>query len=467
MATNIPYIEKIVSFRRAFAGPLDSQMVMTSAEKLTYLNNSGTKYHGQLVFDTDHNTLFSLSSDGNNNYAWVAVGSNVTNTAASTDYSTLYNRITALELSADNLYTDGLSSLADALSSSLSGLDSIGELASAVSALELQAGTGSGGAFLTKVDPKITSGNLELAYAGGIKLSADGLPSSVFVVTSARQIIGSEFYAGSGTDAQVKVTPAGLYASSTYYVGSGGDSNLGALTASSFKIADNKFSIDASGNVTVGVIGGQEANLTVTGNLSVLGEVTYLDTKVETLSTTLVSLSSDSETGLKVTQTGAYNVVTFVNGDGKGLNIDKDGKLSASTDAKFLSAVDITGKLTVTEDISSTKTVAGSAGKFTNLLEVGPETTSVLYVNASGVGIDTETLSGYSLAIDSAGANKGTLYVAGSAAFGSYATLDSTGGEVATSGSGSTKTISLTGNKRAVNWETMWTYISALDGGTF
>ena len=277
-------------------------------------------------------------------------------------------------------------------------------------------------------------------------------------------------------DASGNVTAASLTINGgTYKIESTGDAKLKGLTVDSINnngalsAASGKFVVDSTGNVTVGESEASPSNLTVTGNLSVLGDITYLDTKVTTMSAISAVLNSDSATTLQVQQLGSFPIATFGNSTGTKVQINSTGSLSATQAATFDSTVNVGGKLTVNADISSSQTVYASAAQFSSILEVGSQgDATVLYVNASGVGINTETLDGYSLKVsgDSDSGN-GTLYVAGSAAFGSYATFESTGGEVATSGSGSTKTISLTGNKRAVNWETMWTYISALDGGSF
>jgi len=468
------------NFNRGSADPLDASSVFATKQLREAFLTDETRYAGQVVFDQSDQKLYVLNTARN---AWLEVGSE------STGLSTGLSALSTLTFFGD-LTGTALTDAVSALSGSLSAYNSIFELASAVKTLTdatLGEGGGEGGNFLTKNNPTIASGNLELAYAGGIKLSADGLPSSVFVVTSARQIIGSEFYAGSGTDASVKVTPAGLYASSTYYVGSGGDSRLGALTASSISLADNKFSIDGNGNVVIGRLSSESgeqvlSNLTVTGNLSVLGAVTYLDTEVQTLSTTLVTLSADTSTGLKVTQTGIYNIVEFINGSGDGLTINKDGDLTLSGGtAAFLSSVDVSGKLTVNADISSSQTVYASAGLFSTSLEVGNQgDDTVLYVNASGVGINTETLDGYSLKVSGdANSGNGTLYVTGSATlnsniavtgpavFNSTVSVLSSTSVVELTGSGSTRACSLTGDTQVVTWGSMWTYISALDGGSF
>lgn len=493
---NINKIGLPIQFQRLNPFPIDSTSLVNSTTELNNLSAAATSYLGMQVFNVEDQTLYVLiTSEPNSNLPYFyALGGNNSSaaTGASTQLqtvsSTLHNEVTALSSSVFGAVGEALAQQISALSA----FDTITELAAAVDSLSTYKTSSN---FLSASSPTITTGNLTLANGFGIKTN-----DNTTVIDSSRNVIAYALYVGTDNNSNLKIDSTGIYAAADYYIKTDGAAKVGALTATSLDLASGtykiesdgdatlkdltvssiyntgslsaaagKFVVDGSGNVTVGVIGGAQADLTVTGNLSVLGTTTYLDTNVTTMSAVVAELNSDSATTLAVKQTGNYAIATFANNLGVQLTVSNSGSLSAAQAATFNSTVNVGGKLTVTEDISSTNTVYASAAQFSSILEVGSQgDPTVLYVNASGVGINTEDIQGYSLNV-AGGANSGngTLYVAGSAAFGSYATFDSTGGEVATSGSGSTKTISLTGNKRAVNWETMWTYISALDGGSF
>ena len=516
-----------IQFQRTTPNALDSTSVVSTTTELNDLSGAATSYLGMQVFNVEDQTLYVLiTSEPNSNrpYFYALGGNNSSagteaNTQLQSVSSTLHNEVTALSSSVFGAVGEALAHQISALSA----FDTITELAAAVDSLSTYKTSNN---FLSASSPAITTGDLTLANGFGIKTN-DGTT----VIDSSRNVIATALYVGTDTNSTLKIDSTGIYAAADYYIKTDGAAKVGALTATNLEVgnssfivsnagaitnvagitsqgaidagsskisttgtveagtlsasgsvygkdltlsegitsSNSKFTVDGSGNVTVGVIGGAEANLTVTGNLSVLGTTTYLDTEVKTMSAVVAELNSDSATTLAVKQTGNYAIATFANNSGVQLTVSNSGSLSAVQSATFDSTVNVGGKLTVNADISSSQTVYASAAQFSTSLEVGNQgDDTVLYVNASGVGINTETLDGYSLKVSGdANSGNGTLYVAGSAAFGSYATFESTGGEVATSGSGSTKTISLTGNKRAVNWETMWTYISALDGGSF
>jgi len=162
---------------------------------------------------------------------------------------------------------------------------------------------------------------------------------------------------------------------------------------------------------------------------------------------------------LTVKQTGSYAIATFAQGNDIKLTIANNGSLSAVAPATFDSTVNVGGKLTVSSDISSTQTVYGSAGVFSNSLEVGSGN-SVLYVDPAGVGIETESLDGYSLKIAAAGTGLGTMYVGGSANFAAQADIINADSTISNVGA-------ITNGNRIVNVNTLWQFISALDGGSF
>lgn len=570
------FIELPLGYRRLFSGPLDTSMVMTSIQRADYLND-GTRYAGQLVYDTTEGKLYTLNAARSE---WVAVGSNVTNTAADTAIGTLRTELTALSF---QLYADQQENLRTLLENELSSLDSIGELASTLSSLSATVTTNNttaGQTYLTKENPTITGGVLKLnsginyidnstfvdsygvyfdsgknyyikttgeanvaaltasslelgsgnitttgsinsgdiTSSGTIKgttlSAAEGLTagannfqvSNVGAITNVAGITsqgvidaGSNTIKTTGTveagtlsasgsvygkdltltdgitassgnsfkvDAQGNVTANSLAIGTTNYkIESTGDATLKDLTVSSINntgalsAASGNFRVDQQGNVVVGVIGSSEANLTVTGNLSVLGTTTYLDTEVKTLSTIVAELNSDSATTLAVKQTGSYAIATFAQGNDIKLTIANNGSLSAVAPATFDSTVNVGGKLTVSSDISSTQTVYGSAGVFSNSLEVGSGD-SVLYVDPAGVGIDTETLGGYSLNIAAGGTGQGTMYVGGSANFAAQANIVNADSTISNLGV-------ITNGGRIVNVNTLWQFISALDGGSF
>jgi len=516
---NIP-LSVPFQFRRTSNVPLDYTSVVSTTTELNGLSSAATSYLGMQVFNAQDQTLYVLITSGENSLPhFYALGGNNSSAASGattqlqTVSSTLHNEVTTLS---SNVFGAVGEALAQQISA-LSAFDTITELAAAVDSLSTYKTSSS---FLSTSSPTISTGDLTLANSFGIKTS-DGTT----VIDSSRNVIAAALYVGTDTNSALKINSTGIYAAAEVYVKLDGTAKVGALTASSLELASGTYKIESNGNatlasttvtnltinggtykiesdgdanlkdltvssinntgalsaasgrfvvaengdVTVGASEASPSNLTVTGNLSVLGDITYLDTQVTTMSAISAVLNSDSATTLQVQQLGSFPIATFGNGSGTKVQITSTGSLSATQAATFDSTVDVGGKLTVNADISSSQTVYASAGLFSTSLEVGSQgDDTVLYVNASGVGINTETLDGYSLKVSGdSNSGNGTLYVAGSAAFGSYATFDSTGGEVATSGTGSTKTISLTGNKRAVNWETMWTYISALDGGSF
>jgi len=309
----------------------------------------------------------------------------------------------------------------------------------------------------------------------GASLSASGLVSGNDLSVTAGLTAGSSNFKVSNAGAITNVagiTSQGAIDAGSSKISTTGTVEAGTLSASGSVYGKNltlsegitssnsKFTVDGSGNVTVGVIGGAEANLTVTGNLSVLGTTTYLDTEVKTMSAVVAELNSNTATTLAVKQTGTYEIATFENSSGVQLKVSNNGSLSAAQAATFANTVTVGGKLTVSADISSSQTVYASAGKFTDLLEVGSAATSVLYVEPSGVGIDTETLNGYSLNISSGGGYGGTMYVGGSANFAAQANIVNADSTISSGGA-------ITNGSRIVNVTTMWQFISALDGGSF
>lgn len=530
-----------IQFQRTTPNALDSTSVVSTTTELNNLSAAATSYLGMQVFNVENQTLYVLiTSSTNSDPHFYALGGNNSSagqeastqlqtvssdlaTQIATAQTTAYNNLTSLS-------SDVYGAVGEALAqqiSALSAFDTITELAAAVDSLSSYKTSSN---FLSTSSPTISTGDLTLA--AGIKMSG-----GTTVIDSSRNVIANALYVGADNSAYPKITTDGVYAAAEVYVKADGTAKVGALTATSldlasgtYKIESNgnatlasttvndltisggtykiesdgdatlrdltvssiynagslsaaagKFVVDGSGNVTVGVIGGTEANLTVTGNLSVLGTTTYLDTNVTTMSAVVAELNSDSATTLAVKQTGNYAIATFANNSGVQLTVSNNGSLSATQAATFDSTVNVGGKLTVNADISSSQTVYASAGLFSSSLEVGNQADdTVLYVNASGVGINTETLDGYSLKVSGdANSGNGTLYVAGSATlnsniavtgpavFSSTVSVLSSTSVVELTGSGSTRACSLTGDTQVVTWGSMWSYISALDGGSF
>lgn len=532
-----------IQFQRTTPNALDSTSVVSTTTELNNLSAAATSYLGMQVFNVENQTLYVLiTSSTNSDPHFYALGGN--NSSAGQEASTqlqtvssdLATQITTAQTTAYNnltsLSSDVFGAVGEALAqqiSALSAFDTITELAAAVDSLSTYKTSNN---FLSASSPTITTGDLTLADGFGIKTD-DGTT----VIDSSRNVIATALYVGTDTNSTLKIDSTGIFAAADYYIKTDGAAKVGALTATSldlasgsYKIESNgnatlanttvtdltisggtykiesdgdatlrdltvssiynagslsaaagKFVVDGSGNVTVGVIGGTEANLTVTGNLSVLGTTTYLDTNVTTMSAVVAELNSDSATTLAVKQTGNYAIATFANNSGVQLTVSNSGSLSAAQAATFDSTVNVGGKLTVNADISSSQTVYASAGLFSSSLEVGNQADdTVLYVNASGVGINTETLDGYSLKVSGdANSGNGTLYVAGSATlnsniavtgpavFSSTVSVLSSTSVVELTGSGSTRACSLTGDTQVVTWGSMWSYISALDGGSF
>ena len=81
------YIEFPLQFSRQNAAPLDVSSVMSSADKASYLSNP-VRYAGQVVYDSDTEKLYVLSS---NRSEWLEVGS------SSTGVSDLGTRVSAIE----------------------------------------------------------------------------------------------------------------------------------------------------------------------------------------------------------------------------------------------------------------------------------------------------------------------------------------------------------------------------------
>jgi len=88
------YIEFPLQFSRQYAAPLDVSSVMTSSEKSSYLSNP-VRYAGQVVYDSDTQKLYVLSSDKS---SWLEVGSNSTGVSnLQTDLNSLTARVASIE----------------------------------------------------------------------------------------------------------------------------------------------------------------------------------------------------------------------------------------------------------------------------------------------------------------------------------------------------------------------------------
>jgi hypothetical protein len=88
------YIEFPLQFSRQYAAPLDVSSVMTSAEKSSYLSNP-VRYAGQVVYDSDTQKLYVLSSDKSE---WLEVGSSSTGVSnLQTDLNALTSRVATIE----------------------------------------------------------------------------------------------------------------------------------------------------------------------------------------------------------------------------------------------------------------------------------------------------------------------------------------------------------------------------------
>jgi hypothetical protein len=163
--------------------------------------------------------------------------------------------------------------------------------------------------------------------------------------------------------------------------GSGGTAvaSLSAEVANNFvKLTDDR-AVNLTGGLTVNeaTVGG---NLTVTGDLNVLGAFTNIETDVTTTSAFQIT-NHGSDTALKVTQVDGNNdVAEFIDGTDTALIIKGSGNVGVGTN-------DPNQKLTVSGNISASGTIFG-AGSL-EILGGGGSTT--LYVENGKVGINTET----------------------------------------------------------------------------
>lgn len=442
MANN--FIELPLGYRRLYSGPLDVSTVMTSAVRTTNFGG-GSHYVGQVVYDTDLQTLYVLTSSEAGK-AWTAIGGTEAQTSSDTALNTL----------STNLMGE--------FNKSLSSFDTIAELASAADKF-------TSSKFLSASNAVLDSGTLKLStdtsivgldektiidsgrnvYATNLYIGETGTIADSYKIESSgaatfNSLVVSTHY-GITTEGVIQGTKLDLKASgggsSSYFVGTNGsgtnigDAKLASLTADSLYLGNTNtgYRIENSGDAYVKDLSAS-GNLTVTGNLSVLGETTYLDTNVVVLSTTLVSLSSDTETTLRLNQVGNSNILDLQNNGVNVLTVDKDGQLSASATATFAGDAFVKGDF-----------------------EVGTGSPAMLYVDTNGVAVGTENPeTGYKLTVD------GTAYFSNSATFNNFVDIDKSHTQF--DGGISDQGV-VTMGRRAVNLETMWYFVSTLNGGSF
>jgi hypothetical protein len=125
------------------------------------------------------------------------------------------------------------------------------------------------------------------------------------------------------------------------------------LNSSSYKILDvlnttgSKFTVFGDGNINIA------SNLTVVGDLSALGNTTFIDSKIVT-SSAVVILNSGTGPALSVTQTGSQPLATFIDKEsGIALHIQDTGLVGIGLSAS-------SEKLTVLGNISASDTIIGT-----------------------------------------------------------------------------------------------------------
>jgi len=151
----------------------------------------------------------------------------------------------------------------------------------------------------------------------------------------------------------------------------------GNVDANTYSINGTEI-IDSSRNATFVDIDAT-GNVTVAGNLSVLGDFTSIDTEVTTTSAFAIT-NAGSQTAFSVTQTGAQDIAVFQDGEltEPTLIVKDGGKVGINTEEP-------NKELTVVGSISATDIVYANGG-----LEVGLTGASTLYVENGKVGINTE-----------------------------------------------------------------------------
>lgn len=141
----------------------------------------------------------------------------------------------------------------------------------------------------------------------------------------------------------------------------------GRSDSSSYKILDvlnstgSKFTVYGDGNINIA------NNLTVVGDLSALGNTTFIDSRIVTSSAVII-LNSGTGPALSVTQTGSQPLATFIDKEsGIALHIADTGLVGVGLSAP-------SEKLTVLGNISASGTIIG-----TNYVSAGQELFGLVY----------------------------------------------------------------------------------------
>jgi len=158
-------------------------------------------------------------------------------------------------------------------------------------------------------------------------------------------------------------------------------------------------------------------DLTVQGNLNVLGATTTIETDVTTTSAFEIT-NNGSQTALTVTQVdGTNDVVEFKDGIDTALIVKGSGNVGVGT-------FDPNEKLTVVGSISATQNIYLDSADFTGTLEVGGATTLNSTLDVIGASTFASTLSTQgavefdsTLQVDGATTLNSTLYVVQNSTF--------------------------------------------------
>jgi hypothetical protein len=151
------------------------------------------------------------------------------------------------------------------------------------------------------------------------------------------------------------------------------DSVYSNVNANSATYATRDYAYSTYLSLTGGTISGDltiNENVTITKNLSVFGETTYIETKISTASAVLIDTNT-TEDALRIVQQGSGYAIRIDDSkpDSTPFVVDSTGKVGVGT-------TDITSEVTVAGSVSSNGTVYANALNFNTVTFAGTQSTA-------------------------------------------------------------------------------------------